>query len=151
MKCLGRLWSFHSIESIWLYSLLLRKSMLRLALRRACFASTYEMFAALVDGRCFLNGFDISRKSSSDCVTDKSDKNDPVELISLPYLSSKRFDFDFRLRCDILRNANLLRVSSLMSRSVCKNSHALDNFRSCLNNAPIYFRRLIRIKTFSTH
>lgn len=65
------------------YSLLLRKSML-LLLRRACLCSALGVFAAVTDGRCFLYGFDISRKSSSDFVTDKSDKNDPVELISLP-------------------------------------------------------------------
>lgn len=118
-------------------SLLFRMSMLRRALRRACFASAYELFTAFVDGRCFLNALDISRKSSSDCVTDKSDRNDPVELISLPYLSSvNRFDLDLdlRFRVDIFKNANLLRVSSLISRSVCRNSHALDSFFSCKDN-----------------
>lgn len=113
------------------YSLLLRKSMLRRPLRRGCLASAYDMFAAVVDGRCFLNGFDISKKSSSDCVTDKFDKNEPVELMSLQYLSSYRFVLDFRLRVDISKKANLLRVSSLISRFVCKKSQARDNFFSC--------------------
>lgn len=125
--------------------------MLRRALRRVGLPSAYGAFsvaaddaaaAAVVDGRCFLNGFDISKKSSSDCVTDKSDKNDPVELISLQYLSSYRFVLDFRLRVDISKNANLFRVSSLMSRLVCKKSHARDNFFSWKNDFELFFCEL---------
>lgn len=114
----------HSLLLRLLYSLRLFRVLRRL------FLSANELLRAAADGRCFLNGFDdILRKSSSDWVTDKSDKNDPVELISLP-CSRKRFDFDFRLRVDVSRKANLLRVSSSMSRSPRKNSLTCASFLS---------------------
>lgn len=111
---------------------LLRKSMLFLALRRFCFDSIYEIFDA-VDGQCFLKGLVISRKSSSsNCVTDKSDKNEPVELISLQFRSSVYlFDRDLRLWDEIFKEANVSRTSVFSSRSVCKKSHTVESFSSC--------------------
>lgn len=101
----------------------------RSALRRLFLASLIDPFSPVVDGRCFRNGFDMSRKSSSDCVTDRSDKNDPVELMSL-LGSANRVDRRL-MRAVASKKASFPRVSSLMLRSHRKKSPNCDNFFSC--------------------
>lgn len=90
-----------------------------------------DTFAIFVDGRCFLNGLDTSRRSSSLCVIDNSDRNEHVELISLQFRSSpKRFEFSFRLRNDAFKFDNVSRTFIFISWPVCKKSHTDVNFSS---------------------
>lgn len=128
MKWLFRMFSI--LDCINLLLLLCHSIVLR-ALRRLWFASIYDTFAIFVDGRCFLNGLVTSRRSSSLCVIDNSDKNEHVELISFPFGSSpKRFEFSFRLRNDAFKFDNVSRTFMFISWPVCKKSHTVDNFSS---------------------
>uniref|UniRef100_A0A1A9V7Z4 Uncharacterized protein n=1 Tax=Glossina austeni TaxID=7395 RepID=A0A1A9V7Z4_GLOAU len=60
------------------------------ALKRDLLLPTYGT-KLLTDGLWLCQSCEIcaSKKSSSDCVMDKSDKKLPVELISFPYISSQ--------------------------------------------------------------
>uniref|UniRef100_A0A8W7Q0Q5 Secreted protein n=1 Tax=Anopheles coluzzii TaxID=1518534 RepID=A0A8W7Q0Q5_ANOCL len=85
----------------------------------------------LYDGRCFFHdlrfacSFSGSRKSSSDCVSDRSTRNDPVELISLSTPPPPPPPVISRSSCPAWRDrrlgsvANTANCSRVSSRSVC--------------------------------